>query len=445
MTNISDISETKEKLDSLFKEYKENKSQLNGAKTNEASTLLVKMTQCKVVVSSDIAEQLARFSSNVVNLYFDSITRSGSIPMDLIDDVLKEFIMTDNDKNKSQHYVQKYVFAVSVIMKNYKDKAMFSTQLPNLVVFIARFALESEKNKEKFHQLINNTMGGIYLLDYSGLNSDKTANIWKATNNIYSDLSKAKYESLIIEWGKKYKFIRDDSLNKSSVQNDKAKKSEENCKFSDTSVKSEISSDKSNDSKKDSSSAANTETKNIIPSEIKGSETPESTETLLKMLYRSIKKDLANERETIVKAFSEQTSSYGKTLASIRGEISQSRDLASDNANLKTKVEENERALRKLKSENEELKGQIAILESKNAEMDSKLNDAYSLNTREASLEAEKIRTELKKSFVSLYEDWLEYEFSDVSEVNYESLQAIIKKVFRSLERNGIDFKGNNK
>ncbi|MCI7351455.1 MAG: hypothetical protein MSH60_12010 [Ruminococcus sp.] len=451
---MANISETKEKLDSLYQEYKENKSQLNGAKSKEAAKLLVDMTQCKDVVISDIAEQLARFSADVVRLYFDSITRSGNIPMDLLDDVLKEFRMTDSDKNKSQYYVQKFVFAISAIMKNYKDKAMSSAQLPIFIAFIARYALKSEKNKGLFQQLINNTMGGIYLLDYSRLNRDSTANVWNATNNIYPDLSKAKYESLITEWGKKYKFIIDDSLNKPSVQNDKTDKSEGNCKVSDTPAKSEISSDKPNDSKKDSSSAdaaelvdnsaANTETKNIIPSEIKDSETSQSTEVLVKKLYHSIKKDLVNEREAIVKAVSEQTSSYGKTLASIQGEISKSRDLAADNAKLKTKVEEDERALRKLKSENEELKGRIAILESKNAEIDSKLNEAYSLNTREASLEAEKIRTELKKSFVSLYEDWLEYEFSDVSEANYESLQAIIKKVFRSLERNGIDFKGNN-
>ena len=50
---------------------------------------------------------------------------------------------------------------------------------------------------------------------------------------------------------------------------------------------------------------------------------------------------------------------------------------------------------------------------------------------------------DLKKSLMFLYEDWLEYEFSDVSEENYESLQAIIKKMFRVLERNGIDFKEN--
>lgn len=448
---MANISETKEKLDSLYQEYKENKSQLNGAKSKEAAKLLVDMTQCKDVVISDIAEQLARFSADVVRLYFDSITRSGNIPMNLLDDVLKEFRMTDSDKNKSQYYVQKFVFAISAIMKNYKDKAMSSAQLPIFVAFIAHYALKSEKNKGLFQQLINNTMGGIYLLDYSGLNRDKAVNIWNATNNIYPDLSKAKYESLIIEWGKKYKFIRDDFLNKPSVKNNEPEKNEGNRKIFDTPAKSEISTD---DSKIDSSSndavefvdnsAANTETQNIIPSEIKDSETSQSTEVLVKKLYHSIKKDLVNEREAIVKAVSEQTSSYGKTLASIQGEISKSRDLAADNANLKTKVEEDERALRKLKSENEELKGRIAILESKNAEIDSKLNEAYSLNTREASLEAEKIRTELKKAFVSLYEDWLEYEFSDVSEANYESLQAIIKKVFRSLERNGIDFKGKN-
>lgn len=291
---MANILETKEKLDSLYQEYKENKSQLNGAKSKEAAKLLVDMTQCKDVVISDIAEQLARFSADVVRLYFDSITRSGNIPMDLLDDVLKEFRMTDSDKNKSQYYVQKFVFAISAIMKNYKDKAMSSAQLPILVAFIARYALKSEKNKVLFQQLINNTMGGIYLLDYSRLNRDSTANIWNATNNIYSDLSKAKYESLITEWGKKYKFIRDDSLNKPSVQNDKTDKSEDNCKVSDTPAKSEISSDKSNDSKKDSSSAdaaelvdnsaANTETKNIIPSEIKDSETSQSTEVLVKKL-----------------------------------------------------------------------------------------------------------------------------------------------------------------
>jgi hypothetical protein len=90
------------------------------------------------------------------------------------------------------------------------------------------------------------------------------------------------------------------------------------------------------------------------------------------------------------------------------------------------------------------LKKQISSLEIQISDLDGKLNDAYEINSRASSLEAEKIRSELKKAFAFLYEDWLEYEFSDVSEDNYASLQAIIKKIFRSLERSGIDFKRNN-
>ena len=148
----------------------------------------------------------------------------------------------------------------------------------------------------------------------------------------------------------------------------------------------------------------------------------------------------------------------GKTINSIRGEISKSREIGIENVTLKAKVENLERqlfeqkailqdinqSLMSAKFENYTLKKQIIALESRNSELDNKLNNAYAINSRESSLEAEKIRSELKKAFKFLYEDWLDYEFSDVSEENYESLQAIIKKIFRSLERNGISFKENN-
>lgn len=95
-------------------------------------------------------------------------------------------------------------------------------------------------------------------------------------------------------------------------------------------------------------------------------------------------------------------------------------------------------------TETHRLSSEIAELETRNAELDAKLKEAYQLNSREASLEAEKIRADLTKNLSFLYEDWLDYEHSDVSEENYESLQAIIKKIFRAIERNGINVKGNH-
>ena len=167
---------------------------------------------------------------------------------------------------------------------------------------------------------------------------------------------------------------------------------------------------------------------------------------------------MSKEQETIITAVIELIIPIVKTINSIRGEISKSREIGIENVTLKAKVENLERqlfeqkailqdinqSLTSAKSENYTLKKQIIALESRNSELDNKLNNAYAINSRESSLEAEKIRSELKKAFKFLYEDWLDYEFSDVSEENYESLQAIIKKIFRSLERNGISFKENN-
>ena len=119
-------------------------------------------------------------------------------------------------------------------------------------------------------------------------------------------------------------------------------------------------------------------------------------------------------------------------------------DMERQLTDLRTNLQETNRKLMSAKEENDDLNEQIKVLNENNLLLDQKLNDAYSINSREASMEAEKIRSELEKEFSFFYEDWLEYEFSDVSEDNYESLQAIIKKIFRSLDRNGINYKGNN-
>ena len=178
----------------------------------------------------------------------------------------------------------------------------------------------------------------------------------------------------------------------------------------------------------------------------------------VQILYERLKRDMDKEQEAIITAFTNMITPVGKAFESIQGEINKSRELGIENtmlkakneelerqiAEMKTKLQENNQSFSSAKAENSNLRQQVRSLETKIAELDSKLNDAYSINSREASLEAEKVRSELKKAFSFLYEDWLEYEFSDVSEENYESLQAIMKKIFRSLERNGIDFKGSN-
>lgn len=534
-------TEIKQKLDVIYKDYKNNKSYLNDKKTEMAARLIVEMTFSKNVNPSDVAAELARFSAEVAKIYFDSLTKSVNIPLGVLDEVLKEWHATYKDSKQSQHYVQKYVSAVTAIIKNYKDKSSKSTQLPRLVAFIAQFAVKSDKYRSRFQALINNTMAGIFILDYSNINKNALVNIWNATKAIYPDLSKAKYESFITEWAVKYGFIasaapekttstdnkvkieeivvvretategtpaavqppvKTKSVNPASkkeepkvpVTNDAASEKRKKLTTVSVLVKNDTPAEKPiavSETKKANTPAekpiAVPETKKTNTPAEKPIAVPETKKTNVpaeepvvntdkkvsnnipgenvpvkknpvQILYERLKRDMDKEQEAIITAFTNMITPVGKAFESIQGEINKSRELGIENtmlkakneelerqiAEMKTKLQENNQSFSSAKAENSDLRQQVRSLETKIAELDSKLNDAYSINSREASLEAEKVRSELKKAISFLYEDWLEYEFSDVSEENYESLQAIMKKIFRSLERNGIDFKGSN-
>lgn len=534
-------TEIKQKLDVIYKDYKNNKSHLNDKKTEMAARLIVEITFSKNVNPSDVAAELARFSAEVAKIYFDSLTKSVNIPLGVLDEVLKEWHATYKDSKQSQHYVQKYVSAVTAIIKNYKDKSSKSTQLPRLVAFIAQFAVKSDNYRSRFQALINNTMAGIFILDYSNINKNALVNIWNATKAIYPDLSKAKYESFITEWAVKYGFIasaapekttstdnkvkieeivvvretategtpaavqppvKTKSVNpapkkeepKVSVTNDAASEKRKKLTTVSVLVKNDTPAEKPiavSETKKANTPAekpiAVPETKKTNTPAEKPIAVPETKKTNVpaeepvvntdkkvsnnipgenvpvkknpvQILYERLKRDMDKEQEAIITTFTNMITPVGKAFESIQGEINKSRELGIENtmlkakneelerqiAEMKTKLQENNQSFSSAKAENSNLRQQVRSLETKIAELDSKLNDAYSINSREASLEAEKVRSELKKAFSFLYEDWLEYEFSDVSEENYESLQAIMKKIFRSLERNGIDFKGSN-
>ena len=144
---------------------------MNKTQTQEATNLLVQMSLRDGIDITDIAQQLARFSAEVTQSYFEKLTAKSSVSIERIDDLLKALLFTDSDVNKSQYYVSKFVFAVSEIIKNFREKALQSTQLPKMVVFVARFAVNSDKYKNKFQNLVVNTDGKIYLLDYHGISN----------------------------------------------------------------------------------------------------------------------------------------------------------------------------------------------------------------------------------------------------------------------------------
>lgn len=87
-----------------------------------------------------------------------------------------------------------------------------------------------------------------------------------------------------------------------------------------------------------------------------------------------------------------------------------------------------------------DLQAKIQELENENAELNRKLDDVYAIDEYNKSMAHERLIANLEKDFAFLYEDFQEYANSEVSADNYLTLQVIIKKMFRALNRNGIHF-----
>jgi len=396
---MENLTQIQEKLDSLYQECQEKKakkSKISKGKNQEIILLLGKLAGNPEATTDIIAAQLLRFPSGICKEYFDSLTKNACLSIELVDELLKKTVAADSNISKILSYVPSVII---VIIKNYEKNKLYlkSAQLPELVAFIAKYALNSDNNRNQFQNVINKTSGAIYLLDYSAIGKKELNNIWNVTKKIYPDLSQARYESFITEWAEKYGFIR----KKTEIQSEPVQEISENI------------------------------------AEIQPEPVKEMSENNHAVLLTAFKEEFApvlvsmqNLQENFLK---NQTAvlNLNATVSSLEHQIKQ----------LSQRITEMQK---EKDTETHRLSSEIAELETRNAELDAKLKEAYQLNSREASLEAEKIRADLIKNLSFLYEDWLDYEHSDVSEENYESLQAIIKKIFRAIERNGINVKGNH-
>lgn len=420
---MADLNEIKKRLDILYDKYKKNKSQLNNSESKEASTLIVKMTVSSDSSISLVVNELARFSADVCNLYFTRLSQIVMPSVELLDELISAFIATDTDKSKSQHYIQKYVFIVTSVIKGYNNVAFESRQLPKLIHIIAHSAIKSEKSKIKFNNLIFESKGMIYLLDFIESDKKDLENIWNVTNTLYPKLNK-KNKDYVKEWARKYGFMKSEP-----AEPEKQTAVTESCNIK---AKEEIVTEEVNPI------AENAVTEDCISS-------------ALQKLYEDINTKITVESESLRSTVNEAVSPLQETMDNFRKELYRVSELATVNIGLQNKITELEQQLKeasqRIYADSDSktvIEAEKNILKEKVRELDEKLKEAYSINSRESSLEAERIKNDIFKSLTLCYEDWLEYETSDYSEENYESLKAIIKRIFRAVEKNGINLKGND-
>ena len=427
--------EIKEKLEELYHKYKNNKNKLNKEQTVNAAILLKELAVSEETTYA--AKQLARFTEGVSREFFSVLTADGSVSDEVVYEMLDliiEVYQKENNQQNKNNMLGKFLAAAESILKNNREIACSSTQLPIMISLAAQAAFSLDTLMNKFRAFVVNSEGGLYLLDYSGVSEYAIGNIWSITNKIYPDILRSKYLALITQWAEK---------NHIDIPNaDSSAKMEKKEQKAPMLTKSEKKEDSALSQKTISASE-----KNIDNKEDKCIAFPGNMPEVI------ARKTI----EDVISAVNTSADSVIKSVAEMLAKANDDREKAAECDRLRSRFSEAEKKITEQDSLIAELREKNSAsvskcegaikkakeLEAKNAELEEKLKEAYSINSREESLEAEKIRSELKKAFIYLYEDWLEYEFSDVSEDNFASLQAIIKKMFRTLERNGIDFKEN--
>ena len=474
---MENIKELKESINALYGKYKHKNNTLNKSETDEVAKLLVKLTNDVDTTPDTIAKELARFSADVCRAYFDKVLTNTSLDASIIDNLLFSLKNTD-DGTKSQHYIQKYINAIVIIInKNPNIISEYKSLKPILMIILKSLDKDDKdqkKYKNKFIALINDTKAAIYTLTYTPDNEKLIKCLGRLTVKFYSDIA-PKHIDLVKSWAETNRFTLPKAKNDNSATNSEAEstqkststfdKSSENTQVTPTASKnSEINSVEKSalEKKAEEKSVENTDAKNDTSPE-KIADTPKannvspvSKSTAPKPVQtngpaqttRSIEKALDDTSKEIISAVRSAITPLESLIIQLKDDTKRAANnsaviesLRNQVSTLESKVEELNTIISNKNKELEAKNMEITENNVKIEELKDKLGNAYSMVEHVNSQDTAKLKAELSQDLHFSYDMWSEYKDAECSEDNFESLKIIIDELFRKIERKGINVK----
>jgi len=449
-----DINEMKKQLDDIYAEYKSKNNKLSDGKSNTVVQLLLVMTNNANAQEKDIASELSRFTSYICMKYFSSLTKSTSSNVEIIDGVINAMLSYDTDKTKSAIYAKKYSYILNAVINNSNTGIFKSKMLSKLVMIIVK-STKTDNQKQDFEVLIKKTDGNIYKFDYTSFDHHVLFDLYQLTKELYPDMMKCKYVNEISEWAAKYEFTFNSQENKIIENNTVIKPSILEKNEEPIETKKPNINETSKINKENPSTAALSDKSSEITKEDVGKSRKEDDVNSDKDIV-AVKFDnsevlslISGEGRKTRELVSKEFTSLQYLMNSFKADLSKNIEVANTNAILQRKIEKLESELETVKQANasqrvalEQLTKEKSEIEIKASEFEEQLRKAFDLNNRETENKADKVKFDILNSVKLSYENWTEYENAECSEDNYESLKAIIKAIFRGLERNGINVKG---
>lgn len=395
------INEMKEQLDSIYIDgYKNKNNKISKEDCNKVCDILIEISKNNDYSFSLITDELARFPQDLSEVFFEMYAKQHSNNVKKVDEAILAFTKTDNDSSRSRNYIFKYISLLIGILKDCNETLYASDMMPQLVIKISNA-------NSNFENLVKKTKGNIYKLNYNDY-KEKTKNLWYKTKDVLKKNLPEECVSNITYWAKKYGY--------------------------DLPVK-KIESISGNKLKENNGSKAVNQTAKPIPVDKNNSD--------------SVINELHSETNKTIEAVTKNADSLKSAIFSLKKDFDKILELTKTNTLLNEKILQLENEIKKtkkicteLEEKYEKLEEEKNILSDENLELNKQLKEIIELNKRESSLEAERLKHNISKSLELSYENWCDYVDAECSDDNYESLKAILKSIFRILERNNIDFKG---
>lgn len=395
------INEMKEQLDSIYIDgYKNKNNKISKEDCNKVCDILIEISKNNDYSFSLVTDELARFPQDLSEVFFEMYAKQHSNNVKKVDEAILAFTKTDNDSSRSRNYIFKYISLLIGILKDCNETLYASDMMPQLVIKISNA-------NSNFENLVKRTKGNIYKLNYNDY-KEKTKNLWYKTKDVLKKNLPEECVSNITDWAKKYGY--------------------------DLPVK-KVESISGNKLKENNGSKAVNQTAKPVPVDKNNSD--------------SVINELHSETNKTIEAVTKNADSLKSAIFSLKKDFDKILELTKTNTllnekilQLENEIKETKKICTELEEKYEKLEEEKNILSDENLELNKQLKEIIELNKRESSLEAERLKHNISKSLELSYENWCDYVDAEYSDDNYESLKAILKSIFRILERNNIDFKG---
>ena len=395
------INEMKEQLDSIYIDgYKNKNNKISKEDCNKVCDILIEISKNNDYSFSLVTDELARFPQDLSEVFFEMYAKQHSNNVKKVDEAILAFTKTDNDSSRSRNYIFKYISLLIGILKDCNETLYASDMMPQLVIKISNA-------NSNFENLVKRTKGNIYKLNYNDY-KEKTKNLWYKTKDVLKKNLLEECVSNITDWAKKYGY--------------------------DLPVK-KVESISGNKLKENNGSKAVNQTAKPVPVDKNNSD--------------SVINELHSETNKTIEAVTKNADSLKSAIFSLKKDFDKILELTKTNTllnekilQLENEIKETKKICTELEEKYEKLEEEKNILSDENLELNKQLKEIIELNKRESSLEAERLKHNISKSLELSYENWCDYVDAEYSDDNYESLKAILKSIFRILERNNIDFKG---